>query len=308
MREDGMKSTWSLVIALVGVVATSGIAAAQERLPDLRVTWGRELPVPFSFRVEVRKGEVRASWRVTGSLLHATADTKADEERTVRLRFSPALEDRLARSLAAIDFAAAPVDGGVETTFGLEVGERRLEGACGQFPRVSTFVAALGDALFASAEPPAFACLTVATFDGVPAHGAPPKVEVRVHGPTSRWANQVVRLVNDREVARWTISKADMDAVRALHRRSLMPIARRPGTPAPGGEVFMMLMSATPEGMAANKPRSTATGRTDDTSDALAALARKMLSLTPPAKPTAVTAPAAGLGGSLSGALRGVGR
>lgn len=301
-------TTWSLVIAVLAVVGTSGAAVAQDALPDLRVTWGRELPAPFSFRVEVREREVRASWRVTGSLLHTSADTKADEERTVRLRLSPALERKLARSLAAIDLAAAPGTGGTETTFRLEVGARRLEGACGQFPPVSTFVAALADALFASAEPPAFAALTVATFDGLPATPATTKVEVRVHGPTSRWANQVVRLVNGREVARWTISAADMEEVRALHRRTLMPLGLRAGEPAPGGEVFMMLMSATPEGMAKNKPRSKALGRTDDTNDALAALARKMLSLTAPPKPAAPAAAAAALGGSLSGALRGVGR
>ena len=69
----------------------------------------------------------------------------------------------------------------------------------------------------------------------------------------------------------------------------------------------MLLMSATPAGMAGNQPRSKALGRTDDANDAVAALARKVLSLTPPAAATPAAA-ASALGGSLAGRLRGIGQ
>lgn len=292
--------------AAVVVAALVGAAEARaQEVPDLRLQWRRENPgsdLPSTdVSVQVKAGVVDATWKIEGLAWRRTAegrlfDASGDRERTMHGRFAPADAKRIAAALAAVDLDAAPAASpdpdGAKTRFRLEVGGKRLQGDCGAYPAARAFVLQVMEGLWMVESPVApFAAVTAATFPpGAPADPSGCAVEVRVHGPLSRWAGEVVRIEGGR-TTRWRLPPEEMAEVVALHAAQRLPIGLVPLPPE--GHRFMLLVNVSRQGMDQNSPRTLHGGLVDQRTPS-AALVRKLLSLKPPATPVAPPAPPVG--------------
>ncbi len=300
MRHWIRRSTLAAFLVVLAIVGTARAGNDDGPLPRFVVRWTKKLDAgKIEFEVRSKGGRgIEAAWKLPGAVLDPKGvhDTSKDAARAVTGELEPKLAEALAAELTAKDLLV-PVEGGdpdgAAVEFDLDIDGRTLRGTGDRFPTVRRLLNACAQVAFEIAPPPPFTTIAVASRRIHPGEegklpgtrgGIPVDAGVHIHAHGSPWGPKaadgpwvVRRTENDRQVAEWNATAEQRALIEKLYDAARLPVGGGGEQPAVGEDIYILLVTVSPEGMARNAFRSRRVGRPTD-SDLVVGL----LSLRPP--------------------------